>query len=158
MELIEYRKFIFQELVTNLLRPVDNAVVCSENDALSIVKRPIAPLIPERVRAAPRPVLNALMACIAVHMAARNRGNRQLYRLALELKACVFNSFNRMLQQERRSPSDLEICVVVLLFALDVSIPLVQSTMPTRNPACWVPIACLWLITLIDVSRLSRMD
>jgi hypothetical protein len=86
--------------------------------------RYIAPLSPEMAEKLPRIIVNSILGIAAVHMAARNPGNRALERLALETKVNVFQNHNRLLQMSKNQAEhrpDVVICSGILIFAMDVS-------------------------------------
>jgi hypothetical protein len=80
----------------------DNSTICAEipgSDYLPITLRKVAAISPDAAQSLPRDFLNCILGTTAVHMAARNPGNRPVERLALEAKVCLFESINTAFQQ-----------------------------------------------------------
>jgi hypothetical protein len=68
----------------------------------------------------PRDILNCILTTSAVHYAARDPQNQAIGRLALEMKAGLFEGMSNTFQQPQRQRADVLFTCITLMFAIDV--------------------------------------
>jgi hypothetical protein len=87
---------------------------------VSVTLGKVATISPLVAQTLPRDLLKCILGIAAVHMAARNPGNRPVERLALEAKVCLFESINSAFQQPERQRADVLFACTHLMFAMHV--------------------------------------
>lgn len=101
----------------------DNTAICAEipgSKDLPITLHKVAAISPDIAQSLPRDFLNCILGTAAVHMAARNPGNRSIERMALEAKVCLFESISAAFQQPEHQRADVLFACTTLMFAMDI--------------------------------------
>jgi hypothetical protein len=121
------------QLNSALTIDADNTVICTE--AVQVPQHPaVVPALttinPQAAQLLPRNVLHAILSTAAVHMAARNPGDRSVGRLALEMKNRFLEGMNNAVQQPQQQRPDVLFVCIALLFAMEVrsNIPMAGLT------------------------------
>jgi hypothetical protein len=115
----------------------DNTIICStypERNQHPVTHRRLATVTPDAVRELPRIFLNCILGVAAVHMAVRDPGNRSASQLALETKVGVFECMSIAFQQAHDQRADVLYACILLMFNMEVCIPLACSLGTTCTP------------------------
>lgn len=107
-----------------LTKGIGNTVMCAEH--AKPARHPIllpraAPITPQAARELPRVFLNGLLSTAAVHMLVRNRDNRSIARLVLEMKSKLFEGITRAFKEPQNQRADVLFACISAMFCMEVS-------------------------------------
>jgi hypothetical protein len=111
--------------VITLTKKIGNTVMCVEHVKPS--RHPnlfphLTAITPQATRELPRVFLNGILSTAAVHMLVRNRNNRSIVRLVLEMKSKLFEGINKAFKEPQHHRADVLFACITVMFAMEVSI------------------------------------
>lgn len=115
---------------------IGNTIMCAEH--VTANRHPnsfnkLTAITPQVARELPRVFLNGILSTAAVHMLVRNRDNRSIARLVLEMKSQLFEGINKAFKEPQHQRADVLFACITVMFAMEVSFHVSTYQMPHTN-------------------------